>query len=123
MLAYERTRDEKWLGWLRRVHEYIYTHLCDARGGGEWFGYLRADNSVFNACKGGNYKGFFHVPRCLLLSWRAAQRCQRAGAHEARASSEGVRPAGTPRHFQKGDEWGACLSQHWLRCDSSGGPA
>ena len=38
-------------------------HLCDADGGGEWFGYLRRDNTVFNRCKGGNYKGFFHVPR------------------------------------------------------------
>ena len=28
----------------------------------------------FNACKGGNYKGFFHVPRALLFSIRAAER-------------------------------------------------
>ena len=25
-------------------------------------------------CKGGNYKGFFHVPRALLFSIRAAER-------------------------------------------------
>ena len=49
-------------------------HLCDADGGGEWFGYLRRDNTVFNRCKGGNYKGFFHVPRCLLFSARSAGR-------------------------------------------------
>jgi len=43
-------------------------------GGGEWFGYLRRDGSVFNECKGGNYKGFFHVPRGLLMSMRTAER-------------------------------------------------
>ena len=28
----------------------------------------------FNACKGGNYKGFFHVPRALLYALRSAER-------------------------------------------------
>ena len=75
MLALELTADEaRWLPWLRRVHAWIYAHLCDAGGGGEWFGYLRPDCSVFNACKGGNYKGFFHVPRCLLNATRSAER-------------------------------------------------
>ena len=66
--------EKRWLPWLRRVHEYIYMHLCDADGGGEWFGYLRRDNTVFNRCKGGNYKGFFHVPRGLLFAFQSAER-------------------------------------------------
>ena len=75
MLALELTLDaRRWLPWLRRVHDFIYTHLCDASNGGEWFGYLRPDNSVFSEAKGGNYKGFFHVPRCLLFASRSAER-------------------------------------------------
>lgn len=72
-LAFRITNDEKWLSWLERVDAYIYANLCDDRaktpyGGGGWFGYLRPDGSVFNRAKGGNYKGFFHVPRALLFS-------------------------------------------------------
>ena len=32
------------------------------------------DGTPFNACKGGNYKGFFHVPRALLYALRSAER-------------------------------------------------
>lgn len=53
-IALEHTGDLKWLAWLRRVHGYIYAHFCDESGGGEWFGYLRRDGSVYNQCKGGN---------------------------------------------------------------------
>ena len=56
------------------MHRYIYEKLADAAHGGEWLGYLRRDGSVYNECKGGNYKGFFHVPRALLFSIRAAER-------------------------------------------------
>ena len=66
--------DAKWLRWLRTVHAYAYEKLCDADGGGEWYGYLRPDGTPFNACKGGNYKGFFHVPRALLYALRSAER-------------------------------------------------
>ena len=66
--------DERWLRWLRTVHAYAYDKLCDADGGGEWYGYLRPDGTPFNACKGGNYKGFFHVPRCLLTVMKSAER-------------------------------------------------
>ena len=73
-LAIDVTNDSKWMNWLNKVHEYIYDHLCDAKGGGEWFGYLRPDGSVFNRTKGGNYKGCFHVPRALLFSIQCARR-------------------------------------------------
>ena len=73
MLAIELTGDEaRWLPWLRKVHTFIYSRLCDAPY--EWYGYLRRDGSPANTCKGGNYKGFFHVPRGLLLSLRSAER-------------------------------------------------
>eukprot|EP00940_MAST-03C_sp_MAST-3C-sp2_P000910 g910.t1 len=68
--AFRTTKDLKWLRWLERVDDYIYAHLCDAapEGGGGWFGYLTPNGKVFNRAKGGNYKGFFHVPRALLFS-------------------------------------------------------
>ena len=73
-LAIDTTNDSKWIQWLCKVHKYIYEHLCDVKGGGEWFGYLRPDGSVFNRTKGGNYKGCFHVPRALLFSIQCAKR-------------------------------------------------
>ena len=73
-LALEWSGEVSWLDWLEKIDAFIYEHLCDAEHGGEWFGYLRPDGSVFNFCKGGNYKGFFHVPRALLFSTRAAER-------------------------------------------------
>lgn len=54
-LAIEVSGDEgRWMPWLQKVHAYAYTHLCDADGGGEWFGYLRRDGTAFNRCKGSN---------------------------------------------------------------------
>lgn len=34
--AYTLTNDDKWLVWLRKVHEYAYTYFADPTGGGEW---------------------------------------------------------------------------------------
>ena len=77
MLAYTRTRDAaRWLPWLRRVDAYCRRVFCppgDAAGG--WFGYADRGGalSASSPVKGGNYKGFFHVPRALLM---CAQRCR-----------------------------------------------
>ena len=66
--AYTLTKEEKWLIWLNKVHSYGYTYFADKDGGGEWFGYLRPDGTPFNTCKGGNYKGFFRVPRLVTCN-------------------------------------------------------
>lgn len=77
-LAYITTNDIKWLDWLEKIHVYCYTYFYDGKdregGGGEWFGYLTPDNKVFNRCKGGNYKGCFHVPRALAYSYLAVEK-------------------------------------------------
>ena len=65
-LAYSITRDEKWLDWLEKVHEYTYSHFVDTEFGG-WFGYCDRRGNLTHTSKGGNYKGFFHVPRALHL--------------------------------------------------------
>lgn len=67
VLAYSLTGEEKWIRWLERIHRYSFTHFADPEFG-EWFGYCDQMGKPVNTCKGGNYKGFFHVPRALLFS-------------------------------------------------------
>lgn len=35
---------------------------------GEWYGYLNRQGEVLLQLKGGKWKGFFHIPRSLLLT-------------------------------------------------------
>lgn len=67
VLAYGKTNDIKWLNWLKRVHDYSFSHFVDHENGG-WFGYCDRMGNLTHTLKGGNYKGFFHVPRALLFS-------------------------------------------------------
>ena len=67
LLAYQRTGEDRWLTWLERVDDYAYRHFVDEEYGG-WFGYCDRRGNLTHPCKGGNYKGFFHVPRFLLMS-------------------------------------------------------
>ena len=67
LLAYRWTGEDRWLTWLERVDEYAYRHFVDEEYGG-WFGYCDRRGNLTHPCKGGNYKGFFHVPRFLLMS-------------------------------------------------------
>jgi N-acylglucosamine 2-epimerase len=69
VLAYRMTRDPKWLGWLERVDAYAFAHFSDSKNG-EWFGYCDRRGELTNTAKGNNYKGCFHVPRMLLLSYQ-----------------------------------------------------
>ena len=66
-LAFCKTEDPKWLHWLQKVHDYTFSHFSDDEVGG-WFGYCDRQGRGTNSSKGGNYKGFFHVPRALLFS-------------------------------------------------------
>jgi N-acylglucosamine 2-epimerase len=69
VLAYTKTGDAKWLEWLKRVDEYVFRTFVDWEYG-EWFGYCDRYGRPALQLKGGPYKGFFHVPRCLLFSLR-----------------------------------------------------
>jgi N-acylglucosamine 2-epimerase len=66
LLAYHLTGEGKYLDWFEKVHEWTFSHFPDPEYG-EWFAYLHRDGSVLLPLKGGNWKGFFHVPRALLL--------------------------------------------------------
>lgn len=67
ILAYTLTRDSRWLAWLERLDTYAFQHFSDPAKG-EWFGYCDRQGAVSNTCKGNHYKGFFHVPRFLIMS-------------------------------------------------------
>ena len=71
LMAFARTGDNKWMRWLQRVHTYTYRTFVERKDvqnmAGEWFGYCNRDGSLARSCKGGNYKGCFHVPRALLM--------------------------------------------------------
>lgn len=72
ILAYTETRDAKWLRWLERVDAYAFSHFSDPVHG-EWFGYCDRRGELTHTLKGNNYKGAFHVPRCLLFSLQAME--------------------------------------------------
>ena len=72
VLAYSQTQEPRWLSWLERVHDYTFEHFVDREYGG-WFGYCDRRGHLTHTAKGGNYKGFFHVPRALLFCIQAIE--------------------------------------------------
>ena len=73
ILAHSLTHNPKWLKWLERVDAYAFAHFSDPKHG-EWFGYCDRRGELTNTAKGNNYKGCFHVPRMLLLSYQLLSR-------------------------------------------------
>ena len=69
ILAYSLTSDRRFLAWLERVDAYAFAHFSDPEHG-EWFGYCDRRGELTSTAKGNNYKGCFHVPRMLLLTYR-----------------------------------------------------
>lgn len=65
-MACAETPDPRYRAWLRRVHDWTFARFPDPEFG-EWYGYLHRDGTVSTPIKGGMWKGFFHVPRCLLM--------------------------------------------------------
>ena len=77
VLAYAKTEEPRWLDWLDKVHDYTFKHFVDSEHGG-WFGYCDRQGNLTHTCKGGNYKGFFHVPRALLFCVQAIESYQQS---------------------------------------------
>lgn len=67
-LAYNISKDEKYLDAFNALWEYSDKYFAD-KTNGEWYGYLHYDNTVANTLKGNIFKGPFHLPR--LLMWLA----------------------------------------------------
>jgi len=74
VLAFEESQETIFYDWCVTLWSCIEEHFIDKKHGGDWFGYLRRDCSVYNKLKGGNYKGCFHVPRALIYSIDSANR-------------------------------------------------
>ncbi|TSL97328.1 N-acylglucosamine 2-epimerase [Bagarius yarrelli] len=66
LMAYDHSRDPAMLERFAQVYDYTFTHFPDEERG-EWFGYLSQQGKVVLDFKGGPFKGFFHVPRCLYM--------------------------------------------------------
>ena len=69
LLAAKLTGSKAHEEWFQKLHEYSFTHFSD-RAGGEWYGYLSREGEPVNGLKGGKWKGFFHLPRMLMVCER-----------------------------------------------------
>ncbi|KAK6466681.1 N-acylglucosamine 2-epimerase isoform X1 [Huso huso] len=69
LMGYTETSDPRLLERFSQVYSYTFTHFPDSEHG-EWFGYLNRKGEVELDFKGGPFKGFFHVPRCLYMCER-----------------------------------------------------
>ena len=72
LYAYQATRDIKYLQWHQQISQWTYEHLPDKEFG-EWYGYLHRDGTVAQPAKGNLYKGPFHIPRMMTLSYSLCQ--------------------------------------------------
>lgn len=66
LLAYKLTGSQEHLQWFERLHEYSFSHFSDHEYG-EWYGYLDRQGQIALGLKGGKWKGFFHLPRTLMV--------------------------------------------------------
>lgn len=69
LYAYKMTGDQEFLEWFHRVDEWTWKHFPDPEYG-EWYGYLNRQGDPTHMLKGGKWKTFFHLPRCLLYAAR-----------------------------------------------------
>ena len=65
LYAYKLSGDGKFLDHFKRVDEYMWCHFPDPEYG-EWFAYLNRRGEPTHLLKGGKWKTFFHLPRCLM---------------------------------------------------------
>jgi N-acylglucosamine 2-epimerase len=66
LYAYFLTGDEEFLDWFKKIDQWTWKHFPDKENG-EWYGYLSRNGEPSLALKGGKWKTFFHLPRCLLV--------------------------------------------------------
>ncbi|MDD5727496.1 MAG: AGE family epimerase/isomerase [Victivallales bacterium] len=69
LYAGKMTGDPVFFDWFKRLDAWTWQHFPDPEYG-EWFGYLNRQGQATHMLKGGKWKTFFHLPRCLLVSLR-----------------------------------------------------
>ncbi len=67
LYAYRLTGDTYFLDRFREMDDYCWKHFKDPEYP-EWFGYCNRRGEVTHLLKGGKWKTFFHVPRCLFTA-------------------------------------------------------
>ncbi len=67
LYAWRATGDPVYATWHDKIARWAFSHFSDAEHG-EWYGYLHRDGSVSTPVKGSMFKGYFHLPRMLLLA-------------------------------------------------------
>ena len=72
LYAYQATGDMKYLERHKQISEWTYEHFPDTEYD-EWFGYLHRDGTVAQPAKGNLYKGPFHVPRMMIITYSLCQ--------------------------------------------------
>jgi N-acylglucosamine 2-epimerase len=75
LFAYRLTKDHYFLDWFHKIDEYTFSHFRDPEYG-EWFAYLNRQGTPTHMLKGGKWKCFFHLPRCLLLGIEQMKLCE-----------------------------------------------
>ena len=66
LLAYKLTGSKAHEEWFLKIHDYTWSHFPDKEYG-EWYGYLSRGGDVALTLKGGKWKGFYHLPRALMM--------------------------------------------------------
>jgi len=89
LLAYFWTGRKELLDWFLRIDAYCWDHFDDPEHG-EWFGYLSRRGEVKLSLKGGKWKGFFHLPRALMLGADLLGRIAGEGLPSASGGDEDV---------------------------------
>ena len=77
LYAYRLIGDEYFLKWFQKIDEYSFRNFKDQEYG-EWFAYLNRQGEPTHTLKGGKWKCFFHLPRCLLLAIEQMQLSERS---------------------------------------------
>lgn len=67
LYAYKLTGEERFLNYFKLIDDWTWSHFPDPEYG-EWFGYLNRQGKPNSMLKGGKWKTFFHLPRCLMRS-------------------------------------------------------
>ncbi len=67
LFAYKLSGEERFLEHFKTIDAWTWRHFPDPEYG-EWFGYLNRRGEPNNMLKGGKWKTFFHLPRCLMKS-------------------------------------------------------
>jgi len=81
LFAYRISGDKKFWNYFEQIDQWTWDRFPDPAHG-EWFGYLNRQGEVNNQLKGGKWKTFFHVPRCLLFCINQLEAIKAAGLAE-----------------------------------------